>query len=198
MNRLNQCQARGFTLVELMVTLAILGILVMAAAPNFSAALERNRIEAELKDLSSHVKLARSEAVSRSQTVTVCRSSDQASCSTAAPAGNWSIGWITFLDLNGNATVDTDDVLLRVHGGLGQNVLTVSGDKSDPGSIDDLQFTRNGVDARATFEMCEDDGDDTMARALIMERTGRLMWSTDSDNPRNNIVDDIDGDDLSC
>jgi len=197
-NRLNQCQARGFTLVELMVTLAILGILVMAAAPNFSAALERNRIEAELKDLSSHVKLARSEAVSRSQTVTVCRSSDQASCSTAAPAGNWSIGWITFLDLNGNATVDTDDVLLRVHGGLGQNVLTVSGDKSDPGSIDDLQFTRNGVDARATFEMCEDDGDDTMARALIMERTGRLMWSTDSDNPRNNIVDDIDGDDLSC
>lgn len=185
-------------MVELMVTLAILGILVMAAAPNFSAALERNRIEAELKDLSSHVKLARSEAVSRSQTVTVCRSSDQASCSTAAPAGNWSIGWITFLDLNGNATVDTDDVLLRVHGGLGQNVLTVSGDKSDPGSIDDLQFTRNGVDARATFEMCEDDGDDTMARALIMERTGRLMWSTDSDNPRNNIVDDIDGDDLSC
>jgi type IV fimbrial biogenesis protein FimT len=195
-NRLNQCQARGFTLVELMVTLAILGVLVMAAAPNFSAALERNRIEAELKDLSSHVKLARSEAVSRSQTVTICRSSDQASCSTAAPAGNWSIGWITFLDLNGNATVDADDVLLRVHGDLGQNVLTVSDADAIPDPIDDLQFTRNGVDTRATFEMCEDDGDDTMARALIMERTGRLMWSTDSD--ANNIAEDILRNDLSC
>ncbi|MEH6910597.1 MAG: GspH/FimT family pseudopilin [Oceanicoccus sp.] len=196
MNRVNRNQIKGFTLVELMVALAIMAILVMAAAPNFSAAVKRNRIESQLKDLSGHVKLARSEAISRSRTVTICRSSDQATCSTAAPVGDWSIGWITFLDLNGNATVDGDDIVLRVHGGLEQNILTVTDSNPIPGNVGDIQFTRNGVDSRVTFEMCEDGGENKMARALIMELTGRLMWSTDSDS--NDVFEDILGNDLSC
>ncbi len=196
MNRLNQNQVKGFTLVELMVALAILAILVMAAAPTFNATLKRNRIESQLKDLSSHVKLARSEAISRSRTVTMCRSSDQTTCSTAAPVGNWSIGWITFLDINGNATIDADDIVLRVHEGLGRNILTVSDANPIPGNVGDIQFTRNGVNTRVTFQMCEDGGDNTMARALIMELTGRLMWSTDSDS--NGVFEDIGGNDLSC
>ncbi|MEH6558755.1 MAG: GspH/FimT family pseudopilin [Oceanicoccus sp.] len=196
MNRVNRSQIKGFTLVELMVALAIMAILVMAAAPNFSAAVKRNRIESQLKDLSGHVKLARSEAISRSRTVTICRSSDQATCSTAAPVGDWSIGWITFLDLNGNATVDGDDIVLRVHGGLEQNILTVTDSNPIPGNVGDIQFTRNGVDSRVTFEMCEDGGENKMARALIMELTGRLMWSTDSDS--NDVFEDILGNDLSC
>jgi len=195
-NRLNQNQVKGFTLVELMVALAILAILVMAAAPTFNATLKRNRIESQLKDLSSHVKLARSEAISRSRTVTMCRSSDQTTCSTAAPVGNWSIGWITFLDINGNATIDADDIVLRVHEGLGRNILTVSDANPIPGNVGDIQFTRNGVNTRVTFQMCEDGGDNTMARALIMELTGRLMWSTDSDS--NGVFEDIGGNDLSC
>jgi type IV fimbrial biogenesis protein FimT len=195
-NRVNQNQIKGFTLVELMVALAIMSILVMAAAPNFSAAVKRNRIESQLKDLAGHVKLARSEAISRSRTVTICRSSDQATCSAAAPLGDWSIGWITFLDINGNATVDGDDIVLRVHDGLDQNILTVTDSNPIPGNVGDIQFTRDGVNSRVTFEMCEDGGENKMARALIMELTGRLMWSTDSDS--NDIFEDIRGNDLSC
>lgn len=196
MNRVNQDQIKGFTLVELMVALAIMSILVMAAAPNFSAAIKRNRIESQLKDLSGHVKLARSEAISRSQTVTLCRSSDQATCSTAASVGDWSIGWITFLDINGNATVDGNDVVLRVHDGLDKNILTVTDANLIPGDVGDIQFSRGGVNKRVTFEMCEDGGDNKMARALIMELTGRLIWSIDSDS--NDIFEDIRGNDLSC
>lgn len=196
MNHLNEIKSTGFTLVELMVALAILSILVMAAAPNFTATVKRNRIESQLKDLSSHVKLARSESISRSQTVTLCRSGDMATCSTAAALSDWSIGWITFLDINGDANVDADDIILRVHEGLGRNTLTVTDDNAVPADIGDIQFSRNRVNTRATFQLCEEEGENTLARALIMELTGRVMWSIDSNS--NAISEDIRGNDLSC
>lgn len=81
---------RGFTLLEAMITVAVLAILVSVGVPSFRATVERNRVTTTANDLLYHLQLARSEAVKRNRTITLCPSSDGSACS----GSNWSIGWL--------------------------------------------------------------------------------------------------------
>ena len=66
----------GFTLVELMITVALLGILLAAAAPNFDSALNSSRLAGVANELTGAVNVARAEAIRRNQRVALCRSAD--------------------------------------------------------------------------------------------------------------------------
>jgi type IV fimbrial biogenesis protein FimT len=79
----------GFTLIELMVTVAILAILLAVGVPSFRSMVENNRIRAVGNDLVVALQFARSEAIKRGASVTLCSSDDQASCS-----GAWTDGWV--------------------------------------------------------------------------------------------------------
>lgn len=68
---LNRTQQIGFTLTELMITVAILGILTAMAAPSFSSALERRKIIAAAEAIQSDLRWARGEAIKRNTDVTV-------------------------------------------------------------------------------------------------------------------------------
>lgn len=111
----NLCKSRGLTLVELLVVVAISALLAAMAVPNFRDFLVRRSVAAATSALASDYRLARSEAIRRSSPVTICRSTDGASC---AAAGSWHDGWIVFSDLNGNQAVDTGDELIRVQSSL--------------------------------------------------------------------------------
>jgi type IV fimbrial biogenesis protein FimT len=87
--RLSPAAARGFTLTEIMVTLAVLVILVGLAIPSFSEILLAQRVKTASFDVFSGLVLARSEAISRNTTVTM-----------APSGGNWSEGW-TISDSSG-------------------------------------------------------------------------------------------------
>lgn len=83
--------ARGFTLIELLIVIAITAILLGLAAPSFSDASLSGKLSANANRLSASAMLARSEAIKRNVTITMCVSTDSATC---AGSSAWEQGWI--------------------------------------------------------------------------------------------------------
>lgn len=84
---------RAFTLIELMVTIAILAIIATLAAPNLSQMLRNTKVNTSSGDILSFLQQSRTEAIRLGKTVTVCGSSDGSSCLSANKT-NWSTGLI--------------------------------------------------------------------------------------------------------
>lgn len=83
--------SRGFTLIELMITIVILAILISLAVPSFNSVIQGNRTLTLTDELSTAIQLARSEALKRRKNVIICRSN---AASTACEDGtDWSGGW---------------------------------------------------------------------------------------------------------
>jgi type IV fimbrial biogenesis protein FimT len=115
-SRIMKTRSYGFTLIELMVTLAVVAVVAAIAAPSYRNYLLDSRMSAEINEFLTAVNLARSEAVKRNATVTLCRSSTGTGC---ASSGSWEQGWIVFADLDGTVgAFGGSDVILRVHGPL--------------------------------------------------------------------------------
>jgi type IV fimbrial biogenesis protein FimT len=140
--------AEGFTIIELMVVIAIVAVFMVVAIPSYKSVTTQSRMAGEINDLASDIALARSAAVKQGMTVTICPSANpSATPSTSAPAcsgsTSWSTGWIVFIDTAGNQTFTTNgDTLLRVHGPFtGSDTLVLSSTSSTPTSI---TFNRMG------------------------------------------------------
>ena len=81
----------GFTVVELMIALAVLAVLVALAVPNFNDATLTARLNGFANSLVASAQVARSEAIKQNATITLCTSTDGATC---AASGGWEQGWI--------------------------------------------------------------------------------------------------------
>jgi len=107
---------QGFTLVEAMMVVTILGILAALAVPSFKSTIDSSRRTAYANQLFEDLAFARSEAIKRGVRVTVCPSTDGSSC---RGTSGWEQGWITFVDLNRDGARDAaTEVLLKVHESL--------------------------------------------------------------------------------
>ncbi len=93
----------GFTLVEVMIVLAVAGVLLALALPGFATTLRNNRLSSQTNEFIYALKFARTEAAKRGIPVTACRSTNQTTCS-AGTAG-WETGWIVFAENAGNVGV---------------------------------------------------------------------------------------------
>lgn len=104
--------ASGTTLMELMMVLVIVSIVMAIGVPSYKYVITNNRMASEVNGLLGDLQFARGEAIKEGQTVTLCSSSDGATCN--GLANKWNIGWIVFSDPNNNQTVDAGETIYRV------------------------------------------------------------------------------------
>jgi len=97
----------GFTLVELMVTLAVAAILLTVAVPSFTDLIRSNRLTTKTNLFTTALNLARSEAVKRNVKVVVCKGASGA-CNTG---DNWEDGWTVFADEDNDGAVDAGEAI---------------------------------------------------------------------------------------
>jgi type IV fimbrial biogenesis protein FimT len=113
---------RGFTLVELLVTLAVLAVILTIAVPGFQDFVRRNRLASETNNLVSALAIARSEAIKRGQIVTVCKTANPDVPNPVCAAGaSWENGFIVFTDGGVRGTIDGNDERLKVQQAGGAN-----------------------------------------------------------------------------
>ena len=105
----------GFTLVEVMIAVAILMILLAAAAPDFRKTLQNQRLTASTNDFLAAILLTRSEAIARGTRMDMV----------PAAGDDWASGWVIFEDVNSNQARDASETLVFSHGPLAPGV-TVS------------------------------------------------------------------------
>ncbi|MFC1777842.1 GspH/FimT family pseudopilin [Pseudomonadota bacterium] len=163
---------KGLTLIELMITLAIAGILIASAAPSMREFIQNNRSATQINELQATLNLGRSEAIKRNNNITVCKSSNGTGC-----AGTWQDGWIVFVDndLDGNVDAGVDEIL-RVHGGLVEgNTLRFTQTRV---SYANSGLARTG--SSGVFIHCDSRGAQ-YARGLVVGPSGRARLFTESD-----------------
>ena len=154
----------AFTLVELMIAIAVAAIVLTLGVPSFGRVIERNQLSAYTNQLVSSLHFARSEAVRRNQSIKVCHSNNASACN----GTGYEDGWIIFIDDDSDDTVDPAEELIRVNEKLPSNyTFNVNG------GMDSFSFNAKGrADGQGTFILCKD-GDLTKARAIIIGPGGR-------------------------
>jgi len=115
----------GYTLIELLVAVAILVIMTTIAIPGMSAQIQNSRANAAVFKMFTTLSLARSESVKRGYRVGLCPSDDGISCKNTY---QWQDGWILFADPDRNGLPDTANALIVYHNvTININILTTSG-----------------------------------------------------------------------
>ncbi|HSV79139.1 MAG TPA: GspH/FimT family protein [Ramlibacter sp.] len=166
-------QGRGFTLVELLVTLVVLGVLLLFCVNFATRTLDAMRLTALTNAFLGQLHLARSEAIKRNAPVAICKSGDGASC---VAAGGWEQGWIVFQDRNNNGLRDSDEQLLhsgpalpsgfRLQGNL--NVARYVSFAATGGTR-----TSTGAFQAGTLTVCRASLERTEARQIVINAVGR-------------------------
>jgi type IV fimbrial biogenesis protein FimT len=158
---------RGFTFIELLITIALLAILLALAVPAYQTLAANARADTQIDQLVTAINFARSEAIRRRITVTLCASVDQHSC-----GKKWRDGWLVFTDKKASGQIEAGDAVLRVFSALANadrlewtSSLNKSYLQMDPGG-----GTR-GQSGTFTYYSARNNA---VTRSVVVSQTGRV------------------------
>ncbi len=170
---------KGFTLVELIMALGILGLTMAFAVPSFVNLISNNRISSSASDFVGALQLAKAESAARTSPATICKKNIAGTgCVTT---GDWQQGWIVFSDLNGNAAVDAGDAVVLNHEALDSQI-TFNGTAGVTNSITFNPSGRTSITGTQVLIMCDARGFAESAKGILVTITGRgnVMKASDT------------------
>lgn len=156
----------GFTLVELMITVAVLAVMLAIGFPSFQSVLRSNRIATATNEMIASMSLARSEAIKNTHGTGVCASTAGASCDGAS----WGDGWLVWDDTNGDGALDDGETVLRFTAGNPK----VSGDDADLTIAYDARGRRRAAADQVVMLRPDECGSQPLQRSLLINRTGQI------------------------
>ncbi|MEX1667213.1 GspH/FimT family pseudopilin [Zhongshania arctica] len=157
---------KGFTLIELIVTVSIASVLAVVAVPSFSQFIDESRDRAVVQKLIKSLVAARSEAVLRAAPVSL-----------SAVDGNWANGWLSWVDTDGNGSYDDGEAIQKSAAVSGTAAIT--GDRGGT-AVNTIAFSRDGflndataivISYRTSPEYCSRD------RNISISLTGQVSVS---------------------
>jgi len=162
-------RGEGFSLLELMLAIAVTGVLVSLAVPSFSTLVYDSRRTAAVNTFVTAIQFARSESIKRADEVVLCKTGGGSRCTTA---GEWGPGWIVFVNLDHDSPpkIDAGELVIQQHGVLPAARVTANRD-----SFTFRPFSKASTNGTVTF--CDVRGRKA-ARAIIVSPSGRPRIST--------------------
>jgi type IV fimbrial biogenesis protein FimT len=163
----------GFTLIELMLAIALVAILLATAVPALDDFTNNSRQTGAINDFVSAMHLARNTAITTNSRVTMCPSAGGANCEVTG----WDSGWIVFRDANSSGSVDAGETVVTASG-------RVDGLTIQSGEFPQfLMYRPNGramtvavTGNSGEFSVCDNRGADK-AKVILVELSGRPRLS---------------------
>ncbi len=164
-----QHRNQGFTLMETLITLAVVGILVAIAAPNYSELIKNRRVEGSTKDILHLLQYARSTAVNGKANVTVCSYVIVGNSLKCESSTNWNNQIMAFIDRDEVANNICNDCLAE---GASDTLL-----RQHSASSDSLKITTNGF-TLISFK----------ATGNLTTAAGNIQISSNTQNPKATTI----------
>ena len=170
MNTQNNC--RGFTLIDILITMSIIAIVSSFAVPGMQSIVDKNRMATVSNEFVGSLQLARSEAIKRGAGRLIMRRNST----------EWESGWQVFVDYNNNAVMDNNGDCTGSHDCLIQEYSSLqAGYTLRPSShfSDWIGYRPSGQSignngANGAFYICPRDGDLKKARKVFINLVGRV------------------------
>jgi type IV fimbrial biogenesis protein FimT len=162
----------GFTLVELMITIAVMATILSIAIPSFTSLISSNAIASQSNHFSGAISLARSEAIKRNTSVIICKRANLA-CTTT---GQWEDGWIIFADSDNDDTLDSGEEIRYIDALKNNYTLRPSAATTHWLAFQSdgkVETNVSGIFSGVTFRLCGPDADNAASRAISFNVIGQ-------------------------
>jgi type IV fimbrial biogenesis protein FimT len=164
----------GFTMLELVMVIMIVGILAAVGTPTYKYVTASNRIASEVNALLGDMQYARSLAVKEGQSVTVCTSTDYQSCA-GATVNTWHGGWIVFMDPNVNQTPPSQASILRVQKAFTGGDTFISNPVFASATFNRMGYAPTGQTAVINISLHDSTGNTAWIRCLAVNPIGSVL-----------------------
>jgi type IV fimbrial biogenesis protein FimT len=188
---------QGFTLLELIITLAIAAIVATLAVPSYNTMIKNNSQKAHINELAGALYLARSEAVSNNQNVVICQSNDTITPD-CTDTNNWNTGWLMYIDADGSNTYENTETVLKIGRDISSGSKTLTRSVFGSGELDYIRYSPSGTtdaNSGSSFVLCDSRGTES-AKGINISKLGRSNTAVDTDD--DGVIEDEGGSNITC